>query len=152
MPAHIIIRRFRDADMDRVLEIERVSFGKYAYDRKLFAELSHTCGDLFLLAAAGRNICGYMITCMRGRGVRGGAELVSLAVDPAYRGRGAASSLMRSTLRRLRLRKAARFSLIVKVTNEAARRFYETHGFRKIRKVPRYYEDGQDGVLMSKAL
>ena len=152
MSARICIRRFRAADMERILEIERASFGAAAYDRKLFAELFHTCGDLFLVAAAGRNICGYMVTCIRGRRAERGAELVSVAVDPAWRGRGAASSLIGSTLRRLRLREAVRFSLMVRATNEAARQLYEKHGFRRVRKVARYYEDGEDGVLMSKAL
>ncbi|HUK18830.1 MAG TPA: GNAT family N-acetyltransferase [Bryobacteraceae bacterium] len=152
MSARIYIRPFRADDMERIMEIERASFGRGAYDRKLFAELSHTCGDLFLVAAAGGNICGYMITCMRGQKAGSGAELVSVAVDPASRGRGTASSLIKNTLRRLRLRKAVRFSLMVRATNEAARRLYERHGFRRVRKVARYYEDGEDGVLMSKPL
>jgi ribosomal-protein-alanine N-acetyltransferase len=36
----------------------------------------------------------------------------------------------------------------VKVTNDRARAFYESYGFRKLRRVPGYYEDGADGVLM----
>jgi ribosomal-protein-alanine N-acetyltransferase len=138
--------------MDRILEIERASFGADAYDRNLFADLFHKCGDLFLVAAAGGNICGYMVTCRRGRKAPDTAELVSVAVDPASRGQGAASSLMKSTLRRLRLRGVARLSLMVKVTNDTARRFYGRHGFRTVRKAPGYYEDGEDAVLMSKLL
>jgi ribosomal-protein-alanine N-acetyltransferase len=136
--------------MDRILEIERASFGKDAYDRKLFAEFFHICGDLFLVAVRGGIICGYMITCTRGSQAPDAFELVSLAVDPAFRGMGAASCLMRNTLRKLQLRGGVRFSLMVRVTNQAARRFYEKHGFRKVRKVPGYYEDGEDAVLMSR--
>ena len=152
MPARISVRPFRAADMEPILAIESASFGADAYDRKLFAEFFHNCGDLFLVAAAGRRICGYMVTCMRGRRAPDAAELVSVAVSPASRGKGAASSLLRNTLRRLRLRGAARLSLMVKVTNLGARRFYEKNGFRRVRKVAGYYEDGTDGVLMTRNL
>jgi [ribosomal protein S18]-alanine N-acetyltransferase len=152
MQTRISVRPFRAADMQRILQIERASFGADAYERKLFAELFHTCGELFLVAVAGGRICGYMVSCLRGNSSPKTAELISVAVLPSFRGRGAASYLMRNTLRRLRLRGAVRLSLMVKVTNEGARRFYDRHGFRKVRKVSGYYEDGADGVLMRKEL
>ena len=151
MSARVSVRLFRTADLERILEIERASFGADAYDRKLFAELSHNCGELFLVAARGGRVCGYIVTCRRGRRAPDAAELVSLAVDPPYRGQGAATALLKNTLRRLRLRKVSRLSLMVKVTNETARRFYERYGFRRVRRVPAYYEDGSDGILMTRA-
>lgn len=150
MPPRISVRLFHPADLERILEIERASFGADAYDRKLFAELSHSCGGLFLVAVRGGKVCGYMVTCMRGRRAPNAAELVSVAVDAAHRGQGAAASLLKNTVRRLRLRKVVRLSLVVKVTNETARRFYERYGFRRVRKVAEYYEDGSDGILMSR--
>src|SRR5437763_1727215 len=77
------------------------------------------------------------------------AEVVSLAVDPAVRCRGVASALMNSCLRRLRLRGISRLALMVKVTNVAARAFYEKYQFEKVRTVRGYYEDGADGWLMA---
>lgn len=144
------IGRLSEREMDRILEIEVSSFGKEAYDRKLFAEYLHKCGELFLGAWKGRKLCGYMLT--RKRVESGRAELVSVAVDPLYRGKGVASALMKSTLRRLRRRGTNRFGLMVKLTNAEARRFYEKYGFTKVRLVRQYYEDGQDGVLMVKVL
>jgi ribosomal-protein-alanine acetyltransferase len=145
MKGRIEIRRFRLADMDRVLRIERSSFGEDAYDRNLFAEFYHTCGGLFLVAVRRSDVCGYMVTCTRGE--RG--EVVSIAVDPASRGRGAASALMNSTLRRLRRRRVQRLALMVKTSNEPARAFYEKCHFKKLRLARGYYEDGTDGVLMA---
>lgn len=140
----------REPEIERILEIEASSFGKEAYDRKLFAEYLHKCGDLFLGAREGRKLCGYMLTHMRAD--TGRAELVSVAVDPEYRGMGVASTLMESTLRRLRRRGATRFTLMVKLTNRKARRFYEKYGFSPVRRVPGYYEDGKEGLLMRKVL
>jgi ribosomal-protein-alanine N-acetyltransferase len=80
------------------------------------------------------------------------AELVSVAVEPLFRGKGVASALMKSTLLRLRRRGTRRLGLMVKLTNVEARGFYEKYGFAKVRLVRRYYEDGQDGILMVKEL
>jgi ribosomal-protein-alanine N-acetyltransferase len=146
-PAHTV-RRLRVADLDRILEIERASFGDEAYDRNLFAEFFRECGELFLVAEHGRTVQGYMVTCIRGEQ----AELVSVAVGPAARRMGAASALMESTLRRLRRRGIARIGLMVKATNHEARAFYERYGFEKVREAPRYYEDGVDGWRMAKNL
>jgi [ribosomal protein S18]-alanine N-acetyltransferase len=148
MSAGIEVRKFRAAELERILEIEHSSFGKDAYDRNLFAGFFHKCGDLFLVAARRGKICGYSITCMRGER----AELVSVAVDPAERGRGAGSALLASTLRRLRRRGAGRLVLMVRPANAAALAFYEKFGFRPLRTVRKYYEDGEDGLLMTKPL
>jgi ribosomal-protein-alanine N-acetyltransferase len=144
------IRLFRLSDLDRILEIEHASFRKDAYDRNLFADFHHKCGELFLVALDDGKICGYMLTCLCRGNVAGRAELVSVAVDPKWRGKGIATLLMASTVRRLRRRGVSRFHLMVKTTNRVAARFYEGYGFRKTRTVRGYYEDGRDGWRMEK--
>jgi [ribosomal protein S18]-alanine N-acetyltransferase len=146
MPRYFTVRKVRAGDLGRILEIERASFGADAYDRNLFAEFFRTSPELFLVAARGRRVCGYIVACVRGAR----AELVSVAVDPAARGRGAASALIASTLRRLRRRPVARVALVVKVTNLPAIALYRRFGFEMVRRAPRYYEDGVDGWLMAK--
>ncbi len=146
------VRRVRQRDLDRILEIEAASFGADAYDRKLFAEYTRKCGGLFLVAERGTKVCGYSITAISPGRSANRAELVSVAVAAAWLGKGAASALMDSTLRRLRRRGIARFGLMVKVTNHRARAFYEKYGFRKLRQVADYYEDGADGLWLTKDL
>ena len=147
MPSDFTIRRFRPSDMDRILEIERAIFPRDAYDRNLFAEYFHTCGDLFLVLVRRGNICGYMLTCIRPR-----PEIVSIAVLPGERRKGAAFLLLKSTIRRLRRREVDRLNLMVRVQNRKALKFYVKYGFVKIRVVRQYYDDGTDGLLMSKNL
>ena len=148
MQTPFAVRRFRRTDLDRILEIEKASFGRDAYDRNLFAEFFDICRKSFLVAVRGSKVCGYMITCIRGDR----AEIISIAVDPRFRGRGAASALMNSTLRRLKRRKTARLVLMVKVSNTEARSFYMKYGFEKTRLVRKYYEDGADGLLMARSV
>jgi ribosomal-protein-alanine N-acetyltransferase len=143
-----LIRRVKIDDLDPIMEIEHASFGRDAYDRNLFAEFARKCGGLFLVALRGNTVIGYAIAAVRQRR----AELVSIAVRPKERGRGAGAVLMDSILRRLRRRGVTRFVLMVKITNLRAQAFYEKYGFRKFRRVRAYYEDGADGFLFVKLL
>jgi ribosomal-protein-alanine N-acetyltransferase len=142
------VRPVQPSDIDGILAIERAGFGEWAWDRKLFAEYAATCGDLFLVVERGDKVVGYAITCITRRLLRARAELVSIAVSPSMRGKGAAKVLMSSVFRRLRSRGIPRIALTVKETNERARAFYEKYGFRRIRRVPGYYEDGEDGIQL----
>ena len=150
MDKRFAIRRVRQRDLGRILEIEAASFGADAYDRNLFAEYTRKCGGLFLIAEWGTKVCAYCITAISPGRIGNRAELVSVAVDAAFLCKGAASALMDSTLRRLRRRGITRLGLMVKVTNRPALAFYEKYGFRKIRRVARYYEDGADGLSLLK--
>ena len=162
MEEKLTVRPVRQADLDRILEIEVASFGPDAYDRNLFAEYTRKCGGLFLVAewvtAMGTTLCAYSITALSpGKRLNkltpgNRAELVSVAVDPVFLGKGVASALLASTLRRLRRRKITRLALMVKVTNQPARGFYQKHGFRQVRRVRGYYEDGADGLSLVKDL
>jgi [ribosomal protein S18]-alanine N-acetyltransferase len=152
MPTRYTVRRFKSADMDRILEIERASFGKDAYDRKLFAEYQRKCGELFLLAEGERTIDGYSIACMCVRNGNLVASLESIAVAPNARGKGAASSLLKSTIRRLKLRGVSRLTLMVRRSNAIALQFYKSRGFTALRRAPGYYENGEEGLLMRKDL
>lgn len=154
MKARFAIRPAVLADLDRILEIEAASFGREAYDRKLFAHYLRRCGPLFLVITRRKRVVGYMITCLRGRPGRlprkHVAELVSVAVDPSMRQAGAASALLESTLGRLQRRGATRLHLVVRVTNKPAQAFYEKYRFRRLRVLPGYYEDGGDGIALSR--
>ena len=147
MSAPYRIRPARAADLDRIVAIEKASFDREAYDRQLFVYYLERCG-LFLVAGRGKTVSAYMITCLGGNGRQGRAELVSVAVDPRVRKRGVASALLESTLRRLRRRGAARLNLVVRVKNRPAQAFYAKYGFRRVRIVRGYYEDGGDGIAM----
>jgi ribosomal-protein-alanine N-acetyltransferase len=133
-------------DLEGIGKIEEASFGQEAYDRKLIADYLRHCGSLFLVAERAGQVCGYLLSCLRGTS----AELVSIAIAPRFRGTGAASALLENLLRRLRRRGASRLHLVVRVRNRAARSFYEKYDFRRLRRLPRYYDDGEDGIAMSR--
>jgi [ribosomal protein S18]-alanine N-acetyltransferase len=140
----IRIRRFRASDMDRLMAIERASFGRWAYSPDLMMAYFRRCPELFLVASIGMELVGYSVACPKLRST----EFVSIAVDPQHRKAGVGKRLLDSSVRRLRRSGEVRLTLMVKDNNATARRFYEAYGFRRVRVVRGYYEDGRDGVLM----
>jgi len=130
------------------VRIERASFGSEAWTRRYFLELYGDCRDFFVVAKLGGRIAGYAVACAEKRN----AEIASLAVHPDYRRRGVADRLMRHTLSALGAGGVKRVELMVRTGNAAGAQLYRSLGFRRVRRVPGYYEDGGDGFLMVKAL
>lgn len=144
MARGIRIEPFRRSQIRRILEIEKAAFPDDAYERELFVELHKKCGDLFLVAKESGRISGYIVTCV----FRGIAEIVSIAVDPSSRNQGLGKALMRRTLRKLRSKGIRTVSLMVRSTNATGIGFYGRFGFRRVRRVANYYEDGGEGIRM----
>ena len=130
------------------MEIERACFGRMAYSRGLFRELHAAAGGLFLVARLGRAIAGYAVGSVEG----GEAEIVSIAVDPAARREHVGTALMAALLDQSAGRGAKRAVLMVRAENQPALRFYRGFGFRRVRLVEGYYEDGAAGWLMRRTL
>ena len=144
MPAAVQITPFRWRQLKRILDLEAASFPRDPYPRELFRELFEHCGDLFLVAKCSGRIAGYMVTAIE----KQGAEIISIAVFPAFREKGIGSALMHATQRKLKRRGIASMALMVRIKNASAIRFYQRFGFRRMRRVNGYYEDGGDAWRM----
>jgi len=142
------LRRFRPADIAAVLRIESASFPEDAYPEEFFRQLYHREPGLFLLALEKRRIIAYIVGAVDGLTGR----IVSLAVEPPYRRRGAGNALTEELLRDLRRAGVAWVDLETRVDNEAGIRFWERLGFKTMRLLPDYYNDGTDALLMRKTL
>src|SRR5262249_14613116 len=71
------------------------------------------------------------------------AEILSIAVEPARRGRGLARALLDRNLRRLGGAGARAVFLEVDEGNVSARALYRRAGFREVGRRPGYYSNGQ---------
>jgi ribosomal-protein-alanine N-acetyltransferase len=74
------------------------------------------------------------------------AEILSVAVEPAARGRGLAGELLRHHLARLAARGIRSLFLEVGEDNEAALRLYTKAGFREVGKRAGYYPRTEGAV------
>jgi len=86
-------------------------------------------------AMAGGGLAGFVVS----RIAADQAEILSIAVDPAYRGQGIARRMLDVHLRRLALYGVAVVFLEVDERNEPARRLYAGFGFTKVGRREAYY-------------
>lgn len=139
---NMLIRKFEEKDLDRILEIERKSF-EYPYSREIFED--YISNDFFLIAEVNSKIIGYILAEKRdGEGV-----VISIAVSPENRLQGVGTSLMETVQKKMDVE---RFFLIVRESNRGAQIFYDELGFSKITKIEEYYQNDEDGILMQKSI
>ena len=82
----------------------------------------------------------------------GEAELLRIAVRSEARGQGSGRRLLRESTAALRALGAKDAHLEVRVSNGAARRLYESEGWRYAGIRKGYYRDGEDAALYAKAM
>jgi ribosomal-protein-alanine N-acetyltransferase len=78
----------------------------------------------------------------------GEAEVLTLAVHPSARRRGAARALLQAAMRRAAAAGAERMLLEVASDNAAALGLYAAEGFRQVGLRPRYYASGADALIL----
>jgi [ribosomal protein S18]-alanine N-acetyltransferase len=80
------------------------------------------------------------------RALAGEAELLTLAVDPAWRRRGAATALVEAVCAQAAAAGAAAIFLEVAANNTAALGLYEAAGFSPVGRRPGYYRRGAGAI------
>lgn len=92
---------------------------------------------------------GRMIGFIAGdpRPAEGFSWIATLGVLPEYRGRGYGRALLEACEARL---PTARIRLSVRISNEEAIRLYRHAGYVTIDRWGRYYNDGEDALVMEK--
>jgi ribosomal-protein-alanine acetyltransferase len=99
------------------------------------------------VAREGARSIGYLAA----RRVADEVHVLSVAVDPARRRCGAARTLLAAVLRD-EMASGARTALLeVRASNLAAQAFYASAGFVAVGRRPRYYESGEDALLMTRS-
>ena len=77
-------------------------------------------------------------------------QVQGLAVDPSFKSRGIASELVRRAEEFVREVGGRGLYVDTPVTNETGRSFYEALGYRQAYLMPKYYDEGLDGVTYLK--
>ncbi len=141
-----VIRRASGRDLDTIDVIESRSFARDRFPRRNLRRVLKSPASHFLIAEEGGAPAGYaMILFRMGSNV---ARLYSIAVDPGFRGRGIAESLLNSAKDVAAGRGAERLRLEFRPSNVAAQRLYERAGFAMLERRPAYYDDGEDAIRM----
>jgi ribosomal protein S18 acetylase RimI-like enzyme len=134
-------------DLNALRKLERVCFEKDAWSLfDLIAVLSWP--DVVRLKAAEN---GTMIGFIAGekRPLQGAGWIATLAVDPGHQRRGIGRALLRMCETQMG---RSLIKLTVRVSNQGAISLYEREGYRSVDIWARYYNDGEDGLVMEKTL
>src|SRR5512138_3001951 len=79
----------------------------------------------------------------------GASWIATIGVDPRYQRRGIGRALLRAAEERS---KFPRMKLTVRMSNQGAIALYEKEGYRSADIWRKYYNDGEDGLVMEKNL
>jgi ribosomal-protein-alanine N-acetyltransferase len=141
------VERAEPALLPRIHAIAVASFDA-PWSEDAFAE-EFTSPEAAIWAARDAGaVCGYLVA----HRVMDEVHVLSLAVEPGVRRRGAASALLAAALAAERAGGARIAHLEVRATNAAALAFYARAGFREVGRRRRYYPDGDDALLLAAVL
>ncbi|WP_254762313.1 ribosomal protein S18-alanine N-acetyltransferase [Natrinema marinum] len=145
----VSIRPAERADLLAVVRIENDSFAQpWPYDA--FEQFLGEPG--FLVAQTGGEIAGYVVADVTQQVGRSLGHVKDIAVHTDHRGAGVGSALLSRSLGVLAARGAETVKLEVRRSNDEAKRLYRQFGFEPLRRVPGYYGNDEDAIVMIRKL
>ena len=79
-------------------------------------------------------------------------HITCIAVDPIHQRKGLGKFLMSDLIKRSNSLATNQIYLEVKDTNEPAKAFYKSMGFKNVGNRPNFYKDGSDALIFTKQL
>ena len=139
MIAQGAVREAVPADLDHIVMVEEACFpGPKAYSRRQLKYLLERANSTCLVETDGKTLRGFVIILYRKRAKIAGIE--TLNVDPAFRGKGIASRLLRAAEEDMKRWGRQRSRLEVAEGNLPAKRLYHKIGYRVIKRLDNYYQ------------
>ena len=128
-----------------VAALEAAQFSMPWRERDIRGELENPWA-IWLTAMERERLAGYL-------GVQygpDGGDILTIATDPDFRGRGVARALISAMAERLREKNLQWLTLEVRPSNESALGLYRAMGFREVGRRPRFYSRPvEDAILMT---
>jgi ribosomal-protein-alanine N-acetyltransferase len=140
-----LLRPAGDSDIPQVARIERECFAD-PWSEESFRRLLDVPPAIFLVATFPPDpaVTGYVIAFAVGED----AEVLNVAVDPRFRGKGLAGQMLDAVLIQLGGRGVRTAFLEVRESNVAARALYKSRGFTEIGRRGRYYRRPTEDALV----
>jgi ribosomal protein S18 acetylase RimI-like enzyme len=143
------IRTAAVADAAAILELES-HFPSDRMSARSVREFLRSPASRVLIAEMEGRLVGNLILLLPSRWRT--SRIYSVVVDPAARGLGVGRALVLAAEQCAQDAKRDSLFLEVRVDNAAARAMYEKLGYVQVRELPGFYEDGADGLRLSKPL
>lgn len=140
------ITEMKITHVPQVAELEKVCFSDPWSERSVASELQNELA-LWLVALDGDTVAGYIGS----QSVLGEADMMNVAVAPAYRRQGIAEALILELIQRLKAQEVHSLTLEVRASNDPAKALYEKLGFAQVGRRPNYYaHPREDGLILRK--
>jgi [ribosomal protein S18]-alanine N-acetyltransferase len=139
----IVLRQARATDLTAILEIEHRVFSD-PWSPESFAPEFSDQYSWFCVAEIDGVLAGYVIA----RIVARQGEIANIAVDPVRQGLGLGGKLLDAAVDAAESAECEAVWLEVRVSNDAARRLYESRGFAPIGRRRRYYRTPVEDALV----
>jgi ribosomal-protein-alanine N-acetyltransferase len=145
------VRPATRADLLEVFRIEQTAFPQ-PWPYSAFEGFLGEPGFLVADGGSEEGLVGYVVADTVPNHGRPLGHVKDLAVRPDRRGEGIGTTLLERALGAMYQANASRVKLEVRAGNTAALRLYRSFGFVHHHTVPRYYQDGEDALVMVKSL
>jgi [ribosomal protein S18]-alanine N-acetyltransferase len=145
-----LLRPTTERDLSQIALIERACFAD-PWSEESFRRLVDVPPAIFLVAQfpPDEAIAGYVVAFSVGEE----SEILNVAVDPKFRGRGLAGQMLDGALIELGARGVRTAFLEVRESNKAARALYESRGFVEIGRRSSYYRRPvEDALVLRRSL
>ena len=137
------IVQMNESHIAPVAELEKVCFSDPWSEKSIASEL-HNPLSLWLVALEGEKVVGYIGS----QSVCGEADMMNVAVDPAFRRQGVAEALVNRLVEELASQENHSLTLEVRASNEPAKALYAKLGFTQAGRRPNYYRNPREDALI----
>lgn len=138
-----MMRQMKPEDLEAVQEIENVSFKDPWKPDSFVLEMEKNPFSRQMVLEQDGKIAGYVIYWVTFEN----GQIANIAVDPALRGMGLGKVLLQEAIEQMKNENCEMVSLDVRVSNQAARKLYESFGFQELNRSKNYYGD-EDSIVM----
>lgn len=143
------IRRASAVDIPAIVAIENESFVD-PWDQSVFLEALTYYPTTYFVAVCNGAVAGFIVGGLEDTGETIYGHICNIGISPQYRRQGIGRLLVRRTEHQFALELATGVQLEVRVSNNAAQRFYQRMGYRPVFGIDQYYANGEDALVMMK--
>ncbi len=139
----MIIRKMLLRDAPVIADLEKLCFSDPWSEKSIASEIDNPL-SYWLVAEEQGELVGYVGS----QSVLDAADMMNLAVSPAYRRQGIAKALVDVLTSHLLENNVIALLLEVRVSNDAAIALYEKLGFVQVGRRPKYYHNPREDALI----
>lgn len=144
-----MIQKMDKQDLPRIIEIEKSLFKTPWPEKNYLQELeSNPLAYLFVVLNQKQQIVGYG-DCWIGLD---DTMVNKVSVDKQYQGQGYGNEILEHMIMKAIAAQCQTMSLEVRAANTIAQALYKKYGFASIAVRKKYYDDGEDAIVMLKNL